>query len=437
MISQGAADKQKLRLRDLQALKTYFATALNAVLAKIGGGAFLSFSHHGLDERGFDKLRRHLSSPAADGLTVLWLPAADGFTHANGAGRQEKFFGRIPGWLGRWTGHFDVDLGRALDLAFREDTLVVLTADHGHYDADPDHRVTAAALYGYLAAAPGLAGEGWPLTRGRLDENVTGASAVLSLNGGSAAVSVRGENGWGDRPGIDRLRPFLERLSEHPAVELVFYRTGETYRWWRAGEGRDPAELPQDLYPAAARRLAGLAASGRAADIVLSARAPWAFAPERYRGQHGRLNAEDSLVPLFFIHPALDGRRVDREVHTVDLAPTLAHWGAAPSALQRTHDYVDERRRKMDQLLETLEAHLRSSVYQMVPRRSRWRLWGRYPRAEIKKDWSTIERELRENIARKLGNYRVRGLWDSDTLADYQARLRRICELYSKEGPTE
>jgi hypothetical protein len=266
-----------------------------------------------------------------------------------------------------------------------------------------------------------------------VDEDARQADVVVSLNGGSCSISVRAPGGWGDRPNPERLAPFAKRLAAHPAVEAAFLRDGNGYRWWRDGRAVDPAELPSESYPLAGKRLERLAPCRRAGDILLSARAPHAFSPDRYRGQHGRLNAEDSLVPLFFIHPALPGTVVEREVETVDLAPTLAELAGDPSRYFRRRSYGEERRRKLDQLFETLEAHLTSSLYRLGRVRGRWRLWGRYPHREFRKDLATVGADLKNNIAQKLAAYREQELLDPETLDSYQQRLDALCESSKQE----
>ena len=188
----------------------------------------------------------------------------------------------------------------------------------------------------------------------------------------------------------------------------------------------DVGSLNKEEYPLLEKRLNRLAPCQRAGDIIISARAPAYFGEDRNFGQHGRPNADDSHVPLLFVHPALAGKTIHRAVEIVDVAPTLARFSGHEKRFFRTVEYRESRIRKLEQLFETLEAHTTSHVFRMGLSKVLSKIKRRYPADQLEKDWHSIRTDLMNNLERKLKAYGEKKLLDRETLSEFSRRLAEL-----------
>jgi hypothetical protein len=277
---------------------------------------------------------------------------------------------------------FDQCLGRLFDdLARRgraDRILVVITSDHGqtethtHLDIDDLVRV----VYPRTLAYP------------RLWRHLLSAEAAAMVSGnGMANVYVEGAGGWHERPHFDdgrsRAGELRDRLVEHPGIEHVIYRRGETEYVvaGRAGrlvvtvgggsgdggggtgaggsgavlclssEGEDPLgyqNVPRRMaigdvaaltagtrFPDAPAQLVDFFRAGRAGDLVVCARSGYdlrsRYEYQPHRGSHGCLDREHVLVPA-----AVNARWTVDGVRAVDLFPTILSALGAPPAPGRS-----------------------------------------------------------------------------------------------------
>ncbi|MFN7956081.1 MAG: alkaline phosphatase family protein [bacterium] len=275
-------------------------------------------------------------------LLGVWLPGLDSWSHQHGPGEPGGERDGQSDYLAR---HVDALLGELADALERRgllaETLLVVSADHGHHDvvADERHAITTQEVYRALAHA----GFRVPLdSHGELDESERDVELVVAGgdNGGAALVSVQSEGrGWSGVPTLDEIGPVARVLANQPYVARVFALQPATAAIEaRAFELREAPAGP----PSAARvgwsalepgrpdrlaeRLAGLAGSTRSGDLFVEARKPYYFAVpgHLYRGEHGGADGEQDHVPLLLVNPPGHPRqRVATPVGNEDIAPTI------------------------------------------------------------------------------------------------------------------
>jgi Type I phosphodiesterase / nucleotide pyrophosphatase len=221
---------------------------------------------------------------------------------------------------------------------------IVLSADHGLTDTD-----THLDLRGIVEESEGTT-IAYPLITKRFPRAV-----VCESGNGMANVYLPGENGWAERPPVERCRELAVRLLAIDGIDSVAVRgdgDGVAELMTHEGVGRvefDSTGLSQsgtafastfsgatpaeglgrshaDRYPDAAYALTSIFASERAGDLLVSARpgfdlrtkAEW---PEHH-ASHGGLHREHTVVPVYSSAalPERPLRTLDVFAHTLELA---------------------------------------------------------------------------------------------------------------------
>jgi hypothetical protein len=170
---------------------------------------------------------------------------------------------------------------------------------------------------------------------------INGAEIILANNDRAAFFYVFGDPVRKD----ETLETIMDFLKQREDVDLIFYKENSTIQVIQVPDG-GPATGPLDisiffynkerLYPHAVERMQGLMNGDKWGDIVISIKEGYSMNPEFkplkegeeiHRGDHGGLNANDSLVPLLIWGPAIKSNLKDghwKTFRTVDIAPTIA-----------------------------------------------------------------------------------------------------------------
>ena len=380
---------------------------------------YLDLENQGFDYMAMGQLLDHLSREKVPAVMSVWLPGLDGYSHRSGARQQRKYFRR-----GRLD-HLFGQLHRVLiQRKLQDDTLVCITADHGHYDAEAkrDCRLREEDVYQGLRTVAGK-GHVFPLTpKGRFSRANRDATLIATLNGGSLFIYLKGEDsrttgdGWLNRPSEDELRNICKGLERSNSVDKMFaYHSEDGYRQWWKGGFADLREWPAgDEYPQARERLLGLAGSPRSPDIVVSASKGYYFSRQTYQGEHGSLRADDSHVPLLFLSGRLPKEKesVPGWVNICDVAPTLAE---SLSCREELESYQDDSER-LRALLRSLDEYRKHSA------RDSWfdfgaafgavgqKLFGTgFTRNKAEEDYRAVLESFSQSVSQKAERFRSRG----------------------------
>lgn len=227
-------------------------------------------------------------------LLAVGLSTLDAIGHEYGPDSREvhDHFVRLDRWLGAFLSALEADVGRGR-------VLVVLSSDHGVSSLPAVLRARGAAggrldLGGVLLSLPDL-------------DPTTTAGAGLRMQDGllladTAALRARG---------ID-----VERLGARLAA-LAGGLDGVARAWTPATIG---AAATDDQ---AAGRWRRSIPPSYGWLVAVDPKSGWTFETDA-TAHHGTSMDENVRVPVFFLGAGIPARRIDREVRTVDVAPTIA-----------------------------------------------------------------------------------------------------------------
>jgi predicted AlkP superfamily phosphohydrolase/phosphomutase len=305
------------------------------------------------DQVGERARKRLLASLDLDPEFVFCLvPDVDNYSHLTHC-RSEQVFGAYRR-LDRLVSDLTRDLERR---GWRDDTLVVIVADHGH-----------SAVHTHLGLPEWVAQQGMkPFYYPRV-WNRSFDSAVMVSGNGMAHIHVRQEKHWTPERATDeilttRFGGFLEALVKRPEIAIVATQRsdGSIVVRSRSGEGvvtplneehvkyttrgGDPfgyrnldgiwhneellAATLDTRYPDGPVQLEQIFHSPRTGDIVVSAEVGFDLRdkhehPEHFSG-HGALHADHMVVPWWSTQPL-----PDVPLRTVDVFPTILNWMEMP-----------------------------------------------------------------------------------------------------------
>lgn len=282
-------------------------------------------------------------------LTVTWLPGLDGYSHKFGAKKQPLYmenFAEIDRYFGELINLMKQG-GRS------ENTLVIITSDHGQYDCHRDtdrytHLITKEDLYTHILNCPINASYmSLPIRLSgklKIDFDSVNYPIVFAENGGMCHVYVKeiGEPGWWGHPKrfenqfyVSTLESLCTIFSIYRGIDKIFVKGSngnniEYFLWDKNMKKSVPLKLDPQKYPAFSKRINSLASTNRSGDILFSAKPGYYFADEKFYGEHGSLSTIDTHVPLLIISPCLkppDNKELiecDDVVSTTMIAPTIA-----------------------------------------------------------------------------------------------------------------
>ncbi len=370
------------------------------------------------------------------GISVVWLPGMDGFSHKRGASRQTEYIALSTRRTKPSCSHLDYQFALLRAELHKhhmlKDVLIVITADHGQYDCGQMEgcRVSNADIYRHLMSHSNFAsGEKVPLTPdGGIDDHRKDASIVVMGNGGACHVYVRAASGdWSERPGLARLDGFVNALRSCRGVDQILVRADDCrYRVWDAKERMylEPSQLDTHVYPFAKERVDGLVCTEhwRAGDIVLSAADGHYFAEKLMAGEHGSLRREDSHVPLIFIHGCLGRTSEARDIRVIDVAPTVAESMGCLAELTQKGTKYD----KLTAILDVMESQRGSVPYN----EGADAVFGRVGRLmflqRIADMWNAEGDDMKEDVATKVSWYRQDGRLTSSQYEELKVRYENL-----------
>ncbi len=430
MVSRGADIREFIDLDDVSAGRGMIFNALNWLRLKVQRKESITFSNKIIDWRAFDNLVTGIDQTGKHRpeLYMVWLPGMDGFSHANGAEKQPAYFKKRNAFVEFFTGNLDLQFKRLRKVLKKRnmlnETLMVVTADHGQYDCAEHATIGTGELFRLLKHDE-TAGEGevYPFKSGKVLDDCDDATVAISQNGGSCHIYVRGASGWDEYPSPDRLLKFLPVLGtlEHTDLLLARYSADE-YRYWEDGTFRKLSELDPELYPLAEERVNSLAATGRAGDIILSAKKPGYYEGKPMNGEHGSLFKEDSLVPLLFIHKDLKPVTEQGLVRTIDIAPTVAASMGFADELSRPGTDRD----KLGYILDALEDRVGS--YPFTGKNAR-KLEKELDMGKVLSEHEVETEDMCQNFSAKADAFLDGG---SITQEEYDQLNTRFCKLKNR-----
>jgi arylsulfatase A-like enzyme len=440
MVTRGVDDPEFIDLDDIPELSTGWLENLwNWIRSIFTGKRHLRNENKALDNSAFDDLVNILGKSEAEraDLFVIWLPGMDGFSHKNGAVNQPEYFkddslGKIDEQFGK--------LRRKLEeTGLLNDALVVITADHGQYDCSEDRQISSEMLYKRLKSDPAVSnGEILPLkANDEIDDDCKDASVVIVENGGACYIYIKSDNGWGEYPTKNRMDKFLNPLSTFNGTDRVFVRDpsqGE-YKLWEGNSYKAVSSLSAD-YPFAEERINNLARTMRSPDIILSAQKPFYYAKKGMKGEHGNLHRENSHVPLIFINSNLGSNEVSDNVRVIDISPTIAESMGFLTQLKQVGSPKDNLIGKLSRILDALEHHLDSELYQQGAR-VLGRMKGTLRLDAIEEEWYYEELDMRENFERKLREYLDANIITQSEYDGLVSRYRNIVNESKYSSVTE
>jgi len=290
----------------------------------------------GLDASAMKKAVKLIKSDDPPELMGIWLPGLDGWSHTHGPGTAGGTDDRQAEYVKE---NIDPLIGMLIEAleerGLLDETVIVLTSDHGHADASgkAEKAVDAEKFYQDLSASPYRT----PLNKnGRLDDDATDfdVAVVSNSNGNAALIAVRTPGtDWKTPPKRVDLETVASILINAPYVSRIFYSDPQSlgsepnfFMMTRGGNGPSVEQLSPENPDHLRIRVLGLSGSSRSGDLLIEAQYPYYFAPWKsvYLGQHGKGELVEDHVPLLMLNPS-GGRSLTIEslAELVDISPSI------------------------------------------------------------------------------------------------------------------
>lgn len=421
MITRGVNNPKLIDIDDIpELLNGWLKTLLNRLGSIFTGKKHLRNENKVLDNSAFDNLLTSLGENGEEkpGIFVVWLPGMDGFSHKNGATKQPEYF--KDDTLGKMDEQFGRLKSKLAETNLLDNTLVVITADHGQYDCS--QRIPSEKLYEHLKSK--LPNEKYPLkANGEIDDDCDNASVVIVENGGACYIYIRMDNDWNKPPDLNRMQNFLTALSGYNGTDRIFVRDKGIYKLWQNGNCMTISNSDPN-YPFAKDRIDNLAKTTRSPDIILSAKATYYYAKKDMKGEHGSLQKENSHVPLIFINSKLQKENVTNNAQVIDIAPTIADSMGFLTQLMG----IGTPEENLNYILDALEKLINSKLY-----RRGFSILGKMKKIleldKIEREWYYDELNMRDSFERELKDYLGK---HPDKWSDYDGLVRRYKEIVSE-----
>lgn len=285
-------------------------------------------------------------------ITVTWLPGLDYYSHEFGAKKQSYYMQEFA--------ELDIYFGKLKNLINQlerlDNTLIIITSDHGQYDCLRDtskftYLITKEELYRQILKNP-IDLDPWylknlPIKLSKqleIERNSVSHSIVFAENGGMCHVYVKekgdDESGWWGHPKrftnpeyVKTLKSLCTIFSTFGGIDKIFVKRNneEYFLWDKSNNKKTSLKLDSRTYPNFEKRINSLASTNRSGDIIFSAKSGFYFEDKKFYGEHGSLSITDTHVPLLMISPCLkslkDKKKIiefDDIVSTTMITPTIA-----------------------------------------------------------------------------------------------------------------
>ncbi len=261
-------------------------------------------------------------------LTVIWLAGNDFQSHAQGPNSTTEVLNNV-----------DVQIGRLKDFygqAIVDETIFVVTSDHGHTQVNSSRNIDSNQLANFLEAngyyknALGLNSEHdyYVGGDGGGSEEIYIQSNLILNDESSTDKTWSSQPRWGDI----QLAAHAFYSQDYVDTVLVRYQDSNGYRVYKEYADSTPYTLSiedyfngKGEYVDAVNRINKLD-SQRSGDLILLANytGGYFFDSKAFSGDHGNLNPDDSYVPLIISGPGIKHGTLT-SARTVDIAPTIAN----------------------------------------------------------------------------------------------------------------
>jgi len=241
-----------------------------------------SIDYEAFDRRMTERALEALQEHGLPAILTVYFAGADGIGHALGIAAQPRYLERVIDYhLGRL-----LDTLAGLDPAWRANTLLVITADHGRTDAtlNPEDLTLAADLRAALGHA------GYDSDR-----------VHIAANGGMAYIYLKAGT-WSELPSAQTVETVARQVSQDPLLA----RAVESVRVRRDDD------------------------SFRGGDLILLLKPGHYFGNLGVGSHHGSIHETDLAVPLILALGGLPSSRRAERVRTTQIVRTIAGFLGFP-----------------------------------------------------------------------------------------------------------